>query len=1424
MKALKKIFVTITACALSLALSLTSFAEVMPVLTNDLSDITEEALSAINDTKLEAMPADDTSTEDVGNGKWFNVGGADANGYNAPTGGIEAAEGGVRLTNAYSGIARKIVSGANPTTGIYRIKFSVKPNGSKFAADATGTPGALCKQYAAADKRQRSPIVNISEDGAVYIPVAANPIINISDSWYIANGDLSDWYDITATYNLTDKKLGVSVKQKGKVIAAANNISDLGGDITKYGFGFVRFIATALGSDSPVIKNVTIDSCDAADLEFDGYCESMNYKIGISDAGAVSGAAKQAGIVTSVKNNDTYTLTGSALEIQSGGTTGGTAVGLNSIKTAGANAVKGILHFSYRIKVEGETSGATIRVNLRDTANKPQSVQFGTDGNIKAAGLTDGTLGSGDVATLGKFDKSEWLDVDEYVDTDSGKYSIVVKQNDAVVAKADDLNVRSDIVSNGVNSIHFIFNTAKADTKLTIDEVMLEKIEMPSVPMELNDASVTITDIENNAVIASGSKVSPAVEKISVNFGSAMPEPIGGAGIELRGDNDNVACEVRLNKDNTDIWDIIPQGLLDNNSQYTIFIPSGIADTEGATLGDDYTAVFETASISEEYSLNGFILADGTKADGIDSLGETAVTADTTAVNISAGTKELVWLFAYYDKNDACLGVESKKVCVNERDWLRQSDKPQFGANKPEGAVKAAVMLWDGYKSIMPYCDKYELGKAEHYEASAVFGTHDELKAMTIAPAIATENVNGSHGKRLAGKNLYLRCNVDNNVMYDLEEGTSVDVAVEYFDGGNGYFSLQYDSTNPDTTLYSGNTVFSQAETVQLEGANEWKTHIFRLKDMKMSDRASDSDFRVAAYVYKQGTSPGDIIISSVKVKYTEITDEPGEDDTQAPSVQITGTDAKTKVSVSYCDGKLYLSGDIADSALTLEIIKEAEANSDNVSGEDILDARQSPISNGQGLEIPFIVKNEGEYILRIRSSEGEMEEIPIYINSRDGLAKKYTELNAAAAGNAAAFAAYLNENIESLNFTSSFIDGALSAEDVDGYMNYIRSNPLKLTSSEDEVENAKQFKIYAMIAKLNRGEIKNVSGLIDESGIGGERFAELYKSVADREIEQLYLTGIVSRSSIQSVADLERSLKQALVLTAAKYAGGTDEIKKSVAQYASEAGVTYTASDAVYRQLMGKEFKTITDFAEAYNKAKASDNSASSGGSSSGGGGGGSSTSTSSGKTSITLGNDINYSISISDTNKPKAEQLSKIFIDLDGVTWAEEAVLALADKGIISGIDDERFAPNDDISREAFVKILIGAMGMSAENAGDNVFIDVNADDWFVRHVNIAYNNGLVNGIGNNLFGTGQNITREDMAVMLYNALKYRSVNMDTSRADFEDFNEISAYASDAVSALYNLGAINGMTDTVFEPKGTATRAQAAKVIYGVFEQLNR
>lgn len=83
---------------------------------------------------------------------------------------------------------------------------------------------------------------------------------------------------------------------------------------------------------------------------------------------------------------------------------------------------------------------------------------------------------------------------------------------------------------------------------------------------------------------------------------------------------------------------------------------------------------------------------------------------------------------------------------------------------------------------------------------------------------------------------------------------------------------------------------------------------------------------------------------------------------------------------------------------------------------------------------------------------------------------------------------------------------------------------------------------------------------------------------------------------------------------------------------------------------------------------------------------------------------------------------------------------------------------------------------------------------------------------------FGIGENITRQDIAVIIMNVMNKKSIILPdvNEKADFLDNTQIASYANDAVEKLQKAGIINGYEDNTFRPDENATRAQAAVMIY--------
>lgn len=183
----------------------------------------------------------------------------------------------------------------------------------------------------------------------------------------------------------------------------------------------------------------------------------------------------------------------------------------------------------------------------------------------------------------------------------------------------------------------------------------------------------------------------------------------------------------------------------------------------------------------------------------------------------------------------------------------------------------------------------------------------------------------------------------------------------------------------------------------------------------------------------------------------------------------------------------------------------------------------------------------------------------------------------------------------------------------------------------------------------------------------------------------------------------------------------------------------------------------------------------------------------------------------------EPSTPEKEINFTDLGTAEWARESIMNLAKRGVISGRSDSIFDPDGLVTREEYAKILVLAFGLTAEGAECDKFWDVSPTDWYYEYVAIASARGIVNGLDNGSFGVGSTITRQDMAVMTYRAAMAtgKAFSYTNEPMTFNDAGNIATYAQEAVTVMQRAGIINGMGGDLFAPNGTATRAQAAKIM---------
>ena len=174
--------------------------------------------------------------------------------------------------------------------------------------------------------------------------------------------------------------------------------------------------------------------------------------------------------------------------------------------------------------------------------------------------------------------------------------------------------------------------------------------------------------------------------------------------------------------------------------------------------------------------------------------------------------------------------------------------------------------------------------------------------------------------------------------------------------------------------------------------------------------------------------------------------------------------------------------------------------------------------------------------------------------------------------------------------------------------------------------------------------------------------------------------------------------------------------------------------------------------------------------------------------------------------------------FADVRKGDWFYDYVISLADRNIVSGVDERHFSPKGNITRAQLAMILANISGEVMYDTR-NPFIDVPAEAWYAKAVTWAYNRGIVTGITSDTFAPDAYITRQDMAAMIvrYVTRVARKVLPGLNALiTFNDDAAIAEYARSSVYTLQRAGIISGKPNNMFDPQANATRAEAAKMIH--------
>ncbi len=176
--------------------------------------------------------------------------------------------------------------------------------------------------------------------------------------------------------------------------------------------------------------------------------------------------------------------------------------------------------------------------------------------------------------------------------------------------------------------------------------------------------------------------------------------------------------------------------------------------------------------------------------------------------------------------------------------------------------------------------------------------------------------------------------------------------------------------------------------------------------------------------------------------------------------------------------------------------------------------------------------------------------------------------------------------------------------------------------------------------------------------------------------------------------------------------------------------------------------------------------------------------------------------------------------FSDVKEGAWYYDAVTYVAGKGIMVGMKENTFGPNVKFTRAMAVQMLSTLSGDDLSGYAKPDFPDVSESSWFMRAVAWGVDKEIVVGIDGN-FKPNDYVTREQLARMIHQfAQKYEIENIfacgPETADEFDDSGKIGAWAKENINwAVYN-GIISGVGNNKLDPRGTATRAQAAQIFY--------
>lgn len=190
-----------------------------------------------------------------------------------------------------------------------------------------------------------------------------------------------------------------------------------------------------------------------------------------------------------------------------------------------------------------------------------------------------------------------------------------------------------------------------------------------------------------------------------------------------------------------------------------------------------------------------------------------------------------------------------------------------------------------------------------------------------------------------------------------------------------------------------------------------------------------------------------------------------------------------------------------------------------------------------------------------------------------------------------------------------------------------------------------------------------------------------------------------------------------------------------------------------------------------------------------------------------------------------PAALTVEKIFIDVDEKSWYRGAVQFVYENGLLLGTDSQHFSPNLAANRGMIATVLYrmsNADDSPISASASGIFADVADSSYYAKAVKWAADENILTGYGNGMFMPERNITREELAVILWRYTGSPSI-ADNTKFPYADMQNTADWSKDALLWAAEEGILVGRTDTSLAPSAYATRAEISVILMRFAEFLD-